>query len=139
MISIGSSLLNKILFELTFTSSRSSGPGGQNVNKVNSKVTLQWNVSQSSITTEEEKEIIRQKLASYITKEGVLQLTSQEARSQLQNKEVVVQKLERLLTKVFTKKKSRKPTKPSKAAKQKRIQQKKLLGEKKKWRQKGGD
>jgi ribosome-associated protein len=139
MISLGSSLLTKILFELTFTSSRSSGPGGQNVNKVNSKVTLQWNVSQSSVATEEEKEVIQHKLASHITKEGVLQLTSQEARSQLQNKEAVVQKLEQLLTKAFTKKKARKPTKPSKAAKQKRILQKKLQGEKKKWRQKGGD
>jgi ribosome-associated protein len=138
MISIGSSLINKILFELTFTSSRSSGPGGQNVNKVNSKVTLQWNV-QSSVLTGEEKEVIQHKLATYITKEGVLQLTSQEARSQLQNKEAVVQKLEHLLTKAFTKKKARKPTKPSKAAKQKRILQKKLQGEKKKWRQKGGD
>jgi ribosome-associated protein len=131
--------ITSILPELTFTSSRSSGPGGQNVNKVNSKVTLQWNISQSSVTTREEKEIIQHKLASHITREGVLQLTSQEARSQLQNKEAVVQKLEKLLSKAFTKKKTRKPTKPSKAAKQKRIQQKKLRGEKKKWRQKGGD
>ncbi len=139
MIPIGSSLLHKILSELIFTSSRSSGPGGQNVNKVNSKVTLQWNVSQSSVTTEEEKKIIQHKMASHITKEGILHLSSQEARSQLQNKDAVVNKLERLLTKAFTKKKARKPTKPSKAATQKRILQKKLLGEKKKWRKKGED
>jgi ribosome-associated protein len=126
--------INNILPEITFTTSRSSGPGGQNVNKVNSKVTLQWNVSQSSAITVEEKEVIQYKLASHITKEGVLQVTSQEARSQLQNKEGVVQKLEHLLIKAFAKKKARKPTKPSKAAKQKRIQQKKLRGEKKKWR-----
>jgi ribosome-associated protein len=126
--------INNILPEITFTTSRSSGPGGQNVNKVNSKVTLQWNVSQSSAITVEEKEVIQHKLASHITKEGVLQVTSQEARSQLQNKEGVVQKLEHLLIKAFAKKKARKPTKPSKAAKQKRIQQKKLRGEKKKWR-----
>jgi ribosome-associated protein len=127
--------IKTILTELIFTTSRSSGPGGQNVNKVNSKVTLQWNVSQSTVLTDEEKAIIQHKLASHITKEDVLQLTSQEARSQLQNKEGVVQKLEQLLTKAFTKKKARKPTKPSKAAKQKRIQQKKLRGETKKWRQ----
>jgi ribosome-associated protein len=126
--------INNILPEITFTTSRSSGPGGQNVNKVNSKVTLQWNVSQSSAITVEEKEVIQHKLASHITKEGVLQVTSQEARSQLQNKEGVVRKLEHLLIKAFAKKKARKPTKPSKAAKQKRIQQKKLRGEKKKWR-----
>jgi ribosome-associated protein len=131
--------IKNILSELSFTTSRSSGPGGQNVNKVNSKVTLQWNVPQSTVLTEEEKAIIEHKLASHITKEGLLQLTSQEARSQLQNKEAVVLKLERLLTKAFTKKKTRKPTKPSKAAKQKRILQKKLRGEKKKWRQKGVD
>jgi ribosome-associated protein len=123
--------------EFIFSTSRSSGPGGQNVNKVNSKVTLEWNVVQSLLVSEEDKTIILHKLSSHITKEGVLQLTSQEARSQLQNKETVVLKLEQLLTKAFTKKKIRKPTKPSKAAKQKRIHQKKQNGEKKKWRQKG--
>jgi ribosome-associated protein len=125
--------------ELLFTSSRSSGPGGQNVNKVNSKITLHWNVSQSTVLTEEEKATIHHKLATHITNEGVLQITSQEARSQLQNKEIAIQKLKQLLTKAFAKKKARKPTKPSKAAKQKRIQQKKQHGEKKKWRQKGAD
>lgn len=125
--------------EFIFSTSRSSGPGGQNVNKVNSRVTLEWNVVQSLLFSEEEKTVILHKLSSHITKEGVLQITSQEARSQLQNKETVVQKLEQLLTKAFTKKKIRKPTKPSKAAKQKRILQKKQHGEKKKWRQKGGE
>lgn len=128
-----------ILAEFTFTSSRSSGPGGQNVNKVNSRVTLEWNVTQSISISEEEKIVILHKLSPHITKEGILQLSSQESRSQLQNKETVVQKLEQLLTKAFTKKKVRKPTKPSKAAKQKRVLQKKLHGEKKKWRQKGED
>lgn len=123
--------------EFIFSTSRSSGPGGQNVNKVNSKVTLEWNVVKSLLISEEEKTVILHKLSSYITKEGILQLTSQEARSQLQNRETVVQKLEQLLIKAFTKKKIRKPTKPSKAAKQKRVLQKKQHGEKKKWRQKG--
>jgi ribosome-associated protein len=125
--------------EFIFSTSRSSGPGGQNVNKVNSKVTLEWNVVKSLLISEEEKTVILHKLSSHITKEGILQLTSQEARSQLQNRETVVQKLEQLLIKAFTKKKIRKPTKPSKAAKQKRILQKKQHGEKKKWRQKGGE
>lgn len=123
--------------EFNFSASRSSGPGGQNVNKVNSKVTLEWNVVQSLLVSEEEKAVILHKLSSHLTKEGTLQLTSQEARSQRQNKETVVQKLEQLLTKAFTKKKIRKPTKPSKVAKQKRVHQKKQHGEKKKWRQKG--
>jgi ribosome-associated protein len=123
-----------ILPELTFATSRSSGPGGQNVNKVNTKVTLIWDVNQSSAITQEQKEIIQLKLASIITKDGALQITSQEKRSQLQNKESVIEKLEKLLAKAFEKKKAHKPTRPSKAAKQKRIQQKKLHGEKKKWR-----
>ncbi|MFN6090073.1 MAG: alternative ribosome rescue aminoacyl-tRNA hydrolase ArfB [Cyclobacteriaceae bacterium] len=125
--------------EFIFSASRSSGPGGQNVNKVNSKVTLEWNVVQSLLVSEEEKTVILYKLSSHITKEGVVQLTSQEARSQLQNKEAVIKKLQDLLTRAFIKKKTRKPTKPSKAAKQKRILQKKQHGEKKKWRQKGGE
>jgi len=123
--------------EFIFSASRSSGPGGQNVNKVNSKVTLEWNVVQSLLVSEEDKTIILHKLSSHITKEGVIQLTSQEARSQLQNKEAVIKKLQDLLTTAFIKKKTRKPTKPSKAAKLKRVLQKKQHGEKKKWRQKG--
>ena len=128
-------LISAISSEFIFSASRSSGPGGQNVNKVNTKVTLQWDVSGSVVLTDEQRETIKTKLKSYITKEGALQLTSQEKRSQLQNKEAVVEKLEQLLTKAFEKKKPRKATKPSKAAKQKRVLNKKQHGEKKKWRQ----
>jgi ribosome-associated protein len=127
--------ISSIYSEFSFGTSRSSGPGGQNVNKVNTKVTLLWNIAESSSLTLDQKEIITAKLAAYITKEGVLQLTSQETRSQLQNKEEVVQKLQRLLVKAFTKQKPRKATKPTKAAKRKRILEKKQHGEKKKWRQ----
>ncbi len=123
--------------EFIFSASRSSGPGGQNVNKVNSKVTLEWSVSQSALLSEDEKLVVQRVLGSYINKDGFLQLTSQEARSQLQNKDAVVKKLQQLLVKAFTKKKVRRPTKPSRAAKQKRVLQKKQHGEKKKWRQKG--
>lgn len=127
--------ISTISSEFIFSASRSSGPGGQNVNKVNTKVTLHWDVTNSIVLTDEQRETISTKLKSYITKEGVLQLTSQEKRSQLQNKEEVVEKLERLLTKAFERKKARKATKPSKAAKQKRVLHKKQHGEKKKWRQ----
>ena len=122
--------------ELIFTTSRSSGPGGQNVNKVNSKVTLKFNVTGSTILTDEEKETISRKLHSRITVDGTLILTSQDKRSQLQNKEEVVQKFDKLLIKAFEKKKVRKATKPSKGSIQDRIKKKKQHSEKKKWRQK---
>lgn len=120
--------------ELEFVTSRSSGPGGQNVNKVNTKVTLRWPVVASVILSSEERETITQKLASRITLEGELVISAQDKRSQLQNKEAVLAKLDELLTKAFVKKKKRKATKPSKGAVQKRIESKKKHGEKKKMR-----
>jgi ribosome-associated protein len=120
--------------ELEFVTSRSSGPGGQNVNKVNTKVTLRWPVVASVILSSEERDTITQKLASRITLEGELVISAQDKRSQLQNKEAALAKLDELLTKAFVKKKKRKATKPSKGAVQKRIESKKRQGEKKKMR-----
>ncbi|MBA4056262.1 MAG: aminoacyl-tRNA hydrolase, partial [Marivirga sp.] len=111
--------------ELEFIASRSDGPGGQNVNKVNSKVTVRFDVKQSQVLTDDEKNIISKRLGSRLTREGVLVLTAQESRSQMQNKETVIQKLENVLAKAFEKKKTRKPTKPSKGAVQERINKKK--------------
>ncbi|MDZ7648276.1 MAG: hypothetical protein U5K54_14440 [Cytophagales bacterium] len=91
--------------------------------------------SGSSISPEQ-KEIILKKLHTQITKDGILLLTAQDSRSQLENKEVVLIKLSQLLTKAFTQRKKRKPTKPGKTAKQVRLNQKKQHSEKKKWRQK---
>ena len=122
--------------ELDFTASRSSGPGGQNVNKVNSKISLRFDVVHSQILDEEEKTTILKVLSKALTKDGVLIISSQDKRSQLENKEAVTQKLERMVAKAFEKRKERKPTKASKAAIKKRITSKKLQAEKKKWRQK---
>ena len=127
---------SQLVSELAFTTSRSSGPGGQNVNKVNTKVTVSFDVPRSEILTAEEKEILQIKLASRLTKEGVLILSSQDKRSQLQNKEAVMAKLDEILVKALTPKKKRKATKPSKTSVQKRINQKKQHSDKKKWRQK---
>jgi len=127
---------NLLASELIFTTSRSSGPGGQNVNKVNSKVTLNFDVIGSAILTPEEKETISKKLSSRMTQDGVLVLSAQDKRSQLQNKEEVILKFEKLLVKAFEKKKARRATKPSKGSVQNRIKTKKQHAEKKKWRQK---
>ncbi len=129
-------LSKDLISELTFTTSRSSGPGGQNVNKVNSKVTLKFDVIHSLILTDDQKEQIRKKVGAQLTKEGALVISAQEKRSQLQNKEEVLTKLDRLFTKIFTIKKARKATQPSKAARQERIKAKKQRSEKKQWRQK---
>jgi ribosome-associated protein len=122
--------------ELEFSTSRSSGPGGQNVNKVNSKVTLQFHIGSSQVLSAEEKELLSKKLASQLTKEGYLVLSSQDSRSQIQNKEAAMAKFEKLLASALKKKKARKATKPSKGSVKERINKKKQHAEKKKWRQK---
>ncbi|TVP47595.1 MAG: aminoacyl-tRNA hydrolase [Mongoliibacter sp.] len=118
--------------ELDFQASRSSGPGGQNVNKVNSKITLRFSVSNSRILSEEEKEIILNKLSNKITNEGDIIIQVEEKRSQYQNKEIAIQKFYDLLNRAFRQKKVRKATRPGKAAIEKRLKSKKIRSEKKK-------
>lgn len=117
--------------ELNFQTSRSSGPGGQNVNKVETKVQLRFDVNNSLILNEEEKLTLLQKAPNKIDQEGFLFLSSQEKRSQIQNKELVIRKFYDLLKSAFHRKKIRKATKPSKGAVEKRLQSKKVQAEKK--------
>lgn len=120
--------------ELMFTSSRSSGAGGQSVNKVNSKVTLRWDIKNSKLISSEQKDLLRSRLARQLTTDGELIITSQEHRSQLQNRNAVVQKLNAILAHSFKKKKTRKSSKPTKASIQKRLEGKRRQSEKKKFR-----
>ena len=111
--------------EFIFSASRSRGPGGQNVNKVSTKVELRFDVPNSNILTEEEKEILLIRLQKKINTEGFLIITSQSERSQLKNKEKTIEKFYALLKKSLTPGKKRKPTKPNAAAKEKRLEEKK--------------
>jgi ribosome-associated protein len=122
--------------EFTFTASRSSGPGGQNVNKVSTKVELRFDIKGSALLTEDEKELIQTVLAKKINSAGELILVSQSDRSQLKNREKVIEKFYSLLVKALTPVKKRKPTKPSKAAKEKRLEEKQIQSEKKARRKK---
>lgn len=123
--------LEALIPELDFYASRSSGPGGQNVNKVNTKVELRFDVKNSSVLSEEEKNLLLVKLKTRINNEGILIITSQEDRSQLKNKENTIAKLYALITRALTPQKPRRPTRPTAASKLKRLTAKKKTGEKK--------
>lgn len=122
--------------EFIFRSSRSSGPGGQNVNKVSTKIELRFNVLHSILLSEAEKEMLLDKLKSKINNEGVLIIVSQQSRSQLKNKENAVEKLYRLIEKALTPPKERKPTTTPRHIKEKRLEAKQRLSEKKELRKK---
>jgi ribosome-associated protein len=126
--------LGRIKKELVVTTARSSGPGGQHVNKVETKVVLRFNVIESQFLSEHEKEMIRKALNSKLTKSGELIVTAENHSSQIKNKELAYKKMERTLSKAFVKPKLRKKTKPTKAAQKKRLESKKIHGEKKKMR-----
>ncbi|MGF1636857.1 MAG: alternative ribosome rescue aminoacyl-tRNA hydrolase ArfB [Cyclobacteriaceae bacterium] len=117
--------------EIQIKATRSSGPGGQNVNKVNSKISLSFDIPNSALLDDDEKTFLRQKLGSRLTDEGVLIIQSQETRSQLQNKTLAIHKFYEILDKISRPVKARRPTRPTKAAVKKRLQNKKAIAEKK--------
>jgi ribosome-associated protein len=120
--------------ELIYSATRSSGAGGQNVNKVNTRMELRFSIPSSRKFTDEEKALILQKLASRINDELELVLVSQTERTQLGNKEKVTAKFYELLAKALTPRKPRKATKPTAASNLRRLEEKKQIKEKKQLR-----
>ena len=126
--------LNKLVAECTFQTARSSGSGGQNVNKVETKVILLFDVSGSQSLTDKQKQLLLERLKNRITNGGILMLSCERERSQFMNKKSVVRQFENLLLNALKPVKKRNRTKPTAASVRKRLEKKKQIGEKKKRR-----
>lgn len=120
--------------ELRFRFSRSSGPGGQHVNRSESRVELLFDLGHSPSLSEEQRQRASRALASYLDKDGVLHLVSQSSRSQLRNREEVMDRFRHLMQRALKRPKRRRPTRPGLKARQKRLEEKRHRGKIKKQR-----
>ncbi len=133
---INKTLAGKLLKELVFKSTRSSGKGGQNVNKVSTKVILIFNVDKSSTLSNENKAIIKQKLNKKISSKGTLQITASEERTQYMNKKEAIKKFLNLIDGSLKKQKARIATVKDKSSENNRLDEKTHISEKKVLRKK---
>lgn len=120
--------------ELTLTFSRSSGPGGQNVNKLNTRVTVSLNIAACAALTDTQKQALRKALKGRIDKEGVLHVSCQDYRSQHANRNAALQRLAAMIAKALKPVKKRRLTKPTKASIERRLQRKQKRSQLKKLR-----
>ena len=120
--------------ELSFATSRSGGPGGQNVNKLETRVTVRFDVTGSSSLSEEQRQRLLERLATRITREGVLHVTSQKHRTQGENREAAAARLAELMAEALREEIPRKASRVSKAAKRRRVDAKKRRGQRKRER-----
>lgn len=120
--------------EMEFQASRSGGPGGQHSNKVSSKVELRFNVGNSELLNDDEKQRIRRYLAHKLTKSDEILLESREARSQHRNKQMALERFYSMVEWALKPRKKRKRTKPTRSSVERRLKKKKERSEKKKYR-----
>lgn len=121
--------------ELEVKTSRSSGAGGQHVNKTSSRVEISWNVRNSAALTDEQRERIQKKLASRLSDDGAVRVVASDTRSQFRNREIAEQRLDDLIEKALTVPRKRKPTRRPRAANEARLTEKKKHSDKKRDRQ----
>ena len=127
-------MYDQLLKEIAILTSRSSGPGGQHVNKTESRVELHWNIHLSKALKDEEKDWIRERIGQRFSPEGDLKLVCQKSRSQLKNREEIITRFLALIEKNRVPIKKRRATKPSKASIEKRLKNKKAKSDLKKGR-----
>ncbi|PIE22056.1 MAG: aminoacyl-tRNA hydrolase [Planctomycetota bacterium] len=124
--------------ELRYQAVRSSGPGGQHVNKTSTKVELRWNILESQALGEEQRQRLLEKLASRLDQSGELRLTCDETRSQTRNRDIVRARLQRIVDEALKVPKKRRKTKASRAAKRRRLDEKNRRGQVKQLRRRPG-